>query len=128
MFAGGGGGGGGDGGENVPAVFPEQVGEAAAVGVAGGVYAAVIDGAVGFERGEDSVEEFEVAAALEFGGALPACFFAFGVGEAAGGVEALHVDDDGFGPEVMEVEHGGGVLHGAAVTVESEDDGVWFGG
>lgn len=79
------GGHGGEGGKDVGARVPEQVGEAAAVGVAGGVDATRIDGVGGAEVGDEGVDEYEVAVILCTGGGLPAGFLALGVGESAGG-------------------------------------------
>lgn len=126
----GGGCGWGDGAEDVRSCLPEEVGEAAAVGVAGGEDAFGVHLEVFFEVGECGVEKFEVAVALRTCAVLPAGFFAFGVGELAWGVEALEIDRDGLGPEFV---HGNAAadLHGvAAVAVPDEDDGGWlfFGG
>ena len=79
-----GGGGGGDGGKHVAATAPEEIGEAAAVGVAGGVDAAFIDLVVGLERGEDGVEEFEVAVAEDAAVRVASRSFCLRVGERPG--------------------------------------------
>ena len=79
----------GDGAEDIRACLPEEVGEAAAVGMAGGEDALGVDFVVFFEVGECGIEEFEIAVVLSACAVLPAGLFAFGVGELTGGVEAL---------------------------------------
>jgi len=37
----------------------------------------------------------------------PTRFFALGIGQFTGGVHSLHVDDDGFGPRLVQVMRSG---------------------
>jgi hypothetical protein len=56
-----------------------------------------IDLVVALERGQNRIEEFEVAVRLLAGAVLPAGLFTFGIGQSAGRVQALHIDDDRSG-------------------------------
>ncbi len=116
-------GGGGDGAEDVRVGLPEEVGEAAAVGVTGGEDALGVYFVALFEVGEGGVEEFEIAVFLRACAVLPAGAFAFGIGELAGGVEALEIDGDGLGHVFVHGEAAGCLEGVAAVAVEYEDDG-----
>ena len=125
--AGGDGRGGGEGGELGTALGPEQIGEATAVGMAGGIEAAVVDAKFAAEAGEHRVEKLQITVVLRASSGLPARFFALGIGEGAGSVEALRIDDDGFGPERVKRQGARGVAHGAAVTMEDEYNGRGYG-
>src|SRR3954465_6154586 len=93
-----------DSSKNIAAGSPQQIGEAAAVGVSGGINSPVIEFVIGFERSEHGIEKLEVAVALIANGALPAGELSFGIGESAGSVEALGINDDRFRPEGVNVE------------------------
>ena len=122
---GGDGGRGGHGGEHVSAFRPQQIGEAAAVRVAGGVNASGVHFVILPEARKDGVEELEIPVAQDAGTALPAGFRALGIGEAAGSVEPLRVDDNRLRPAGVNVKHSGGVVHRAAMPVEYKDDRGW---
>lgn len=123
-------GGGGDGAEDVWTCLPEEVGEAAAVGMAGGKDALGVHLVVFFEMDHDGVEELEVAISFAACGVLPAGLFALGIGELACGVETLEVDRDGLWHVFVHGE-AAACLHGiAAMAMPDEDDrgGRFFGG
>ena len=98
--------------------------------MAGGEDALGVDFVVLFEVGDRGIEEFQISVFLSACGVLPAGLFAFGVGELAGGVEALEIDGDGLGHVLVHGEAAGCIERGAAVAVPDEDDGggSFFGG
>ena len=86
--------------------MPEQIGEEAAVGVAGGKDVTSIDPILLAQIGEHGVKQMQIAVTLISFAGLPAGFAAFAV-QLGGGVQALEVDHDGFRPELMQAEAAG---------------------
>ena len=115
-------GGRGDGGKNVSARQPQQVGKATTIGMAGAVNPFGVHVIILLEPAENGVKEFEVAVSFITQRRLPAGLISLPVSQLTRRVQSLHVNDNGFGPFLFDLETVCRLLCAAAVTMEDEHE------
>ncbi len=98
---------------------PQHIREDTTIGEARDVDASLVHIVVLADGGKCRVEEFHVAVILIAGASLPAGALSFRI-NFGWRVDALHVNDDRFRPDRLDVHRAGNVFHVPAMAVEDK--------